>query len=195
MVLPIVEGSRLRGILEVFSSSPRAFSNEDVQTLQALGRKVSHTVQEAVEGAGTELEESVEPHQRKCGLADAPEALTFSLVKAWLENSWLGKLLARRLQEVPVRRRDYNRCIDAAVIALAILLGWMVGRVGWSMAVNRPDAQLSHHPGRGAGRSPGDDPISIICRSYYRSARGSADRADKAGGCHALVQVDRETEK
>src|ERR1700680_3716976 len=50
VVLPILEGTRLWGILEIFSSSPHAFRDADVEALQALGRRVSHTVQEAVEG-------------------------------------------------------------------------------------------------------------------------------------------------
>jgi TonB family protein len=35
-------------------------------------------------------------------------------------------------------RRDYRTgTLTAAVIALSLLLGWMVGRAGWNMAVNR----------------------------------------------------------
>ncbi|MGH9544062.1 MAG: TonB family protein [Terriglobales bacterium] len=35
-------------------------------------------------------------------------------------------------------RRDYRTgALTAAVIALSLLLGWMVGRAGWNMAVNR----------------------------------------------------------
>jgi TonB family protein len=40
-------------------------------------------------------------------------------------------------------RRDYRTgALTAAVLALAVLLGWMVGRVGWTMAVNRAPAQV-----------------------------------------------------
>ena len=39
--------------------------------------------------------------------------------------------------------RDYRTgALTVAVIALAVLLGWMVGRVGWSLAVNRVQPQL-----------------------------------------------------
>ena len=55
MVLLILQAKRLRGVLEVFSSSAGAFSNQDVQTLQVLGRRVSETVQDAVEGGSTIL--------------------------------------------------------------------------------------------------------------------------------------------
>ena len=50
VVLPILDGKKLWGILEVFSTGPRAFNDADVRTLQALGCKVSDTVHEAVEG-------------------------------------------------------------------------------------------------------------------------------------------------
>lgn len=143
VVLPILEATRLRGILEVFSSSPRAFSSEDVETLQDLGRRVSQTVQEAVEGGGATPEPdrwSSRPEQNpELGDAAAPDILA--------RESLAREIVGSALQEVPVRRRDYRTgALTAAVIALAMLLGWMVGRVGWSIAVNRPDAQLAITP-------------------------------------------------
>ena len=49
--------------------------------------------------------------------------------------------------DVAVVRRDYRTgALTAAVLALAVLLGWMVGRVGWSMAVNRAPAQAAITP-------------------------------------------------
>jgi TonB family protein len=58
------------------------------------------------------------------------------------------ELLAREIfmaaeqQGFAVRRRDYwTGTITAAIIALSLLLGWMVGRAGWSMAVNRAEIQ------------------------------------------------------
>jgi len=44
-------------------------------------------------------------------------------------------------------RRDYRTgTITAAVIALSLLLGWMVGRAGWNMAVNRADSHGHETP-------------------------------------------------
>jgi len=58
------------------------------------------------------------------------------------------ELLAREIfmaaeqQGFAVRHRDYwTGTITAAIIALSLLLGWMVGRAGWSMAVNRAEIQ------------------------------------------------------
>lgn len=49
--------------------------------------------------------------------------------------------------EAAIVRRDYRTgALTAAVLALAVLLGWMVGRVGWSMAVNRAPTQIPMTP-------------------------------------------------
>jgi len=45
-------------------------------------------------------------------------------------------------QDLAGGRRDYRTgTLIAAVIALSMLLGWMVGRAGWNMAVNRAQRQ------------------------------------------------------
>ncbi len=45
-------------------------------------------------------------------------------------------------QGFPGRRRDYRTgTLTAAVIALSLLLGWMVGRAGWNIAVNGAQSQ------------------------------------------------------
>ena len=79
MVLPVLDGGELWGVLELFSSVPRAFSESDLQALQSLSRKISSTVREAIEGGSTTLasgsilpaagDDSVEPKRSE------PEAL------------------------------------------------------------------------------------------------------------------------
>jgi TonB family protein len=49
--------------------------------------------------------------------------------------------------DLPGGRRDYRTgTLTAAVIALSVLLGWMVGRAGWNMAVNRAQSQSVEVP-------------------------------------------------
>jgi TonB family protein len=127
--LPVLDGGELWGVLEVFSSVPRAFSDSDLQALQSLSRKISNTVHEAIEGASTALvldafsqppTDSVEPEP------SAPELLT-----------------GPDQQDAVSAGRDYRTgALTAAVLALAVFLGWMVGRVGWTMAVNRAPIQV-----------------------------------------------------
>ncbi len=51
--------------------------------------------------------------------------------------------------------RDYRTgALTAAVLALAVLLGWMVGRVGWSMAVNRAPAPAAIIPDETQAMAP-----------------------------------------
>lgn len=142
VVLPVLDGGELWGILELFSSVPHAFSESDLQALQALNRKISSTVREAIETGSTTLalkafsqppvDDSVDPNRVE---AEALPAL---------DQPSAG-----------IARRDYRTgALSAAVLALAVLLGWMVGRVGWTMAVNRAPAQIPMTPEEAQATAP-----------------------------------------
>ncbi len=129
VVLPILDGTRLWGILEIFSSSPGAFDDADVPVLQALGRAVSRTVREAVEGES----EAPAPDTNSAAATPDPEQA----------ETVAHEILKSGLRPRATHRRDYRTgTLTVAVIALAVLLGWMVGRVGWSMAVIRTGTRL-----------------------------------------------------
>ena len=133
-VHPILEGEELWGVLEVFSLVPHAFSDSDLQELQGLSRKILRTVREAMDG------ESAEPVTAELSppfVADAVQPESEQL-ETWQEPVQ---------PDVTLVRRDYRTgALTVAVLALAVLLGWMVGRVGWSMAVNRAPAQAAITP-------------------------------------------------
>jgi TonB family protein len=145
VVLPVLDGGELWGVLELFSSTPRAFSESDLQALQSLSRKTSSTVREAVESGSSTLglEAFSQPPELDAVGPNGPEALPEPVpIKA----------LAEPLALV---RRDYRtNALSAAVLALAVLLGWMVGRVGWSMAVNRAPDQISMTPEEAQASAP-----------------------------------------
>jgi TonB family protein len=129
VVLPVLEGTRLWGILEIFSSRSRAFSDADVPELQALGRAVSQAVKEAVEGGS----ETPVPDTWSAPANPDPEPA----------ETEAHEILRSGLRDPATHRRDYHTgTLTVAVIALAVLLGWMVGRVGWSMAVDRTRTHL-----------------------------------------------------
>jgi TonB family protein len=148
LVLPVLDGEKLWGIFEVFSSAPRAFSDSDVQTLEALSRKISHTVHEACEGSPWAQAADTPPHQQPKADPAQPQVMAREI------------LHRSGLRDLGVRGRDYRTgALTAAVIALAILLGWMVGRAGWSMAVNRAPSQLPIAPpeeAQAAEQAPAD---------------------------------------
>jgi TonB family protein len=84
---------------------------------------------------GPELEDRFESHHldNRTGLAIDPAD---------------PELVAREIfmaagqQDFGDRRRDYRTgALTTAVIALSLLVGWMVGRAGWSMAVQRAEIQ------------------------------------------------------
>jgi|KBSMisStandDraft_5_1062788.scaffolds.fasta_scaffold76517_3 TonB family protein len=142
VVLPVLDGGELWGILELFSAIPRAFSESELQALQSLGRKISSTLREAIEGGSTTLGleafsqppamDPLEPHP------SAPVALVESTP-----------------ERAVVARRDYRTgALTAAVLALAVFLGWMVGRVGWTMAVNRAPVQFPTTPEEAQATTP-----------------------------------------
>jgi len=84
---------------------------------------------------GPELEDRFESHHldNRTGLAIDP---------ADPELVAREIFLAAGQQDFGDRRRDYRTsALTAAIIALSLLLGWMVGRAGWSMAVHRAEIQ------------------------------------------------------
>jgi TonB family protein len=128
VVLPVLDGGELWGVLEVFSSTPRAFNDSDLQALQALARKTADTLHEAMEdGSGAVgLESFSRPQETD---STQPEPLPPEALPA--------------PDQQDVARRDYRTgALTVAVLALAVFLGWMVGRVGWTMAVNRAPAEI-----------------------------------------------------
>jgi TonB family protein len=138
VVLPVLEGARLWGILEIFSSRPHAFSDADVPQLRALGRRVSHTVREAVDGGSVTPGPDTWPVVGKANVdqGDMEQA-----------DKEAREILKSGLQAPSVSQRDYRTtALTVAVIALAVLLGWMVGRVGWSIAVDRAQPQVPISP-------------------------------------------------
>jgi TonB family protein len=131
VVLPVLGGERMWGILEVFSSVPRAFGNPDIEGLHVLCRRIAHTVREAmVEPGRPSPDASFSTSRPPSEVPASPETMASEIVRASAQMAAAG------------RRRDYRTsALTAAVIALAVLLGWMVGRVGWSMATNRSPTQ------------------------------------------------------
>jgi TonB family protein len=140
LALPVLEGEKLCGVLEVFSSVPRAFSDPDIEMLQSFCGQISDAVREAVAGGTwTPVPEvsTVPPDEDSSDFVDSVQP---ELVAHETSNEL-------EQQDTGIRGRDYRTtALTAAVIGLAVLLGWMVGRVGWSMAVNRAPTQLPMIP-------------------------------------------------
>ena len=110
VVLPVLDGGELWGVLELFSSTPHAFSESDLQTLQALSRKISSTVLEAIQGGSTTQPlgafsqapkaDSAEPKQVEPEASPAPEIAPAPDQAAVGQQSMEAQIHAQRAEDV-----------------------------------------------------------------------------------------------
>jgi hypothetical protein len=114
------------GVFEILSSRPNAFGQRDLDSLQTLTDRVL---------------ESKLPGQK----ANAPAPQRNHAV-----DPTQAELLAREVfmaskqREFGARHSPYWMAIRiAAIVALAVLLGWRVGNASWKMAVERAEGQPS----------------------------------------------------
>jgi TonB family protein len=126
VVLPLMDSDELFGIFEILSSRPDAFGQRDLDCLQALTDRIPESKPPRWKANVTA--------QRKDDAVDPMQA----------ERLALEVFLPSAQRDTGARRSNYWMAIrTAAVVALAVLLGWMVGRAGWKMAVDRAEGQAS----------------------------------------------------
>ena len=141
LVVPVVrnEGD-LVGVIEIFSSRPNAFRDPEITALQRLSREIIESIDLAaslsampppppvVAEVTTNLEPAKEPGELRTN--DQPVEVTgmeaptprISYGKVRESDLWTGALLL-------------------AVVVLALILGWAVGRAGWKHASTSAAAQ------------------------------------------------------
>ena len=120
LVVPILDGEDLIGVFEIFSPRANAFSEREVQTLQALSRRIVHTVRRAAEPI------SPDPTAERSSTSASPDE--------GAPPNPPAEIQATAPLERPPARDRWTTLLNAIVIALALLLGWMVGHVGWQHA-------------------------------------------------------------
>jgi len=142
LVFPVVKEDTLLGVFEIFSPRPNAFSDREIQTLQALSRSIVNNVDRAADvlvqparvlrshsndaaPAATAAEVEIVDHSQaehtpvENAQPDAPIPTVESLPEATIsENS----------RSYP--RDRWMGALTLVVIALALFLGWMLGYVG-----------------------------------------------------------------
>ena len=126
LIVPIISGPDVVGIFEILSPRPKAFGDRDTLTLEALSRRIVRNLERIA--SPPEPPEPIAPVMAALPVvvpkqeSIAPEAEPFSAT-------------------LPVVKplsgyRDYwTTVLTAVVIALALLLGWMVGYSGWQRAM------------------------------------------------------------
>jgi TonB family protein len=150
LVFPVVREEKLLGVFEIFSPRPNAFSDREIQTLQALSRSIVNNVDRAADVLAPPVPISPIPVMPSSGLVASPAAEI-------VDPSWVDPAQVDPVQVDPVEldpkqfdqaqpdaalpvaetamvsqplRRDYGTTVlTLAVIAVALFLGWMMGYV------------------------------------------------------------------
>jgi TonB family protein len=183
LVFPVVREEKLLGVFEIFSPRPNAFSDREIQTLEALSRSIINNVDRAADvlsppspvvssslmaaaaSAAAADVESIDHLQ-----VDPPSVDPAQIDQAEVEHAQPDILLPA-LDSSPeatadsrIQPRDHWMTIlTLAVIALALFLGWMMGyvrsprgRLGTKAKAGNPAAPLAPaKPSEGTALSAG----------------------------------------
>jgi TonB family protein len=121
-----MDSGELLGIFEALSSRPDAFGQPDLETLQALSNRILENIS-----------------RRRSNDATAPR-------RDHIVGPMQAEQLAREVFTVSAQRDSRGRHGSywtalriAAIVGLAVVLGWIVGNAGWKMAVDRAESQAS----------------------------------------------------
>jgi TonB family protein len=122
VVFPVLKQEELVGLFAIFSPRLKAFGDEDIQTLQALSQQILISLNCAVE-LSTPL-----PGDEPPTAADSMEL-----------DGHFGRADPRMPQSKHPGLRDLQTTLLVSlVIALALLLGWMLGRASWRGTTHTP---------------------------------------------------------
>ena len=118
LTVPLLNGEELAGVFQIFSPRPNAFSDRDIQTLQALSRRILDNLRSAAEV-------SVVP-------ASTPSSSLPVSSADQIPAEPPPPQVMSQVAEARRRPRDHwTNILNATVVALALLLGWMLGRAEW----------------------------------------------------------------
>lgn len=124
VMVPILERERVIGLLEALSPRAAAFSAREIQSLQTLTRRIIDNVKQAEQVRAESTRQADEI------VDDQAEFPVLNFGGEPHKPRWF-------------KRDVLTGVLTGVVILLAGLLGWMVGRAGWDMAVRSSDAQLT----------------------------------------------------
>jgi len=134
LMLPVLDGEEVAGLFQILSPRPNAFGDRDIQTVQALSRRILDNIKSAAEA-------SIAPAVSE----SFPSSVVPELDQLAAELS--SQQISSQVAKPKSRPRDrWTDILSATVIALALLLGWMLGRAGWqrvSSAGQRQPASTS----------------------------------------------------
>jgi TonB family protein len=126
VVVPVLRAGELLGVIEIFSPQVGAFGEREVRTLQMLSRSVVENIELARMSAKVE---AVSPPEMGGG-SEAPQAS--NLAEGIPANPVEKSETIRQATGGETRESAdfWTGALMLAVVALAVTLGWMVGRGG-----------------------------------------------------------------
>jgi TonB family protein len=145
LVFPVVREENLLGVFEIFSPRPNAFSDREIQTLQALSRSIVNNVDRAADvlappvpipsvpvlpSSGVEATARVDvvDHSR-VDLAQV-DPVEFDPKQFDQAQPDAALPVTETMTASRIHRRDYGMtALTLAVVAVALFLGWMMGYV------------------------------------------------------------------
>jgi len=145
LVFPVVRAEKLLGVFEIFSPRPNAFTDREIQTLQALSRSIVNNVDRAADVVATPVPvlpssglvasaaaEIIDPSRLDPAKVDPVQVDPVELDPKQFDQAQPDATLpvAEAATVSQPLRRDYGMAIlTLAVIAVALFLGWMMGYV------------------------------------------------------------------
>jgi TonB family protein len=147
LMVPIMDGEEVAGLFQILSPRANAFSDRDTQTVQALCRRILDNIHRAAEV-------SVEP-------ASAPSPASIAPIANQNPVELPPPPIASRVERKKFRPRDHwTDILNATVIALSLLLGWMLGRAEWQRVTGTSKSQVSNTLSSRATEGPSQIPVT-----------------------------------
>jgi TonB family protein len=168
----VVREDKLLGVFEIFSPRPNAFSDREIQTLQALSRSIVNNVDRAADVVAPPAPVLPSPSMQAAAAATVAEVEGIDHLQLDAVQLIPGPVAIGH-EDVPVpvidslpvtapesqrRPRDYSMgVLTLAVITLALFLGWMLGYVRSPGAKAKTSKNVAAQP---AQAKPAEDASS-----------------------------------
>jgi L-methionine (R)-S-oxide reductase len=160
LVLPVQRTQELIGVVEIFSTQPKAFSDRDIQILQTFVREVSENV-----GLVAELQVQ-KPEPRL--VADFPDLQNF---ESAIDATEIGSSESK-----PPQRDFSTSALLVCVILLALILGWMLGHAEWQRPILKSVAPAIQ-PAQGQSSEVSISDSTTVAATVPRSENSPARRS------------------
>ena len=145
VVLPLVDGNKLLGVLEILSSRPNAFGQGDLDSLQALTDRIVESRRQNWKATS--------PKESGSSLHQVEEVVLQD--KRLSSESGSGFPSRKRISG---RNEIWSAILGVLVIASAMLLGTLVGwRLGWQKATLGFRASSPRYRANSAAKNSGPD--------------------------------------